>query len=77
VKSWQTRSLPQNFVTRQAKECQRQSKFTCYKEKTVDELVKTVSERTGLPEDQARKAAEAVLEFLTEKTASTFSRTAG
>lgn len=33
----------------------------------MDELVKMVSERTGLPEDQARKAAEAVLDFLKEK----------
>lgn len=33
----------------------------------MDELVKMVSEKTGLPEDQARKAAEAVLEFLKEK----------
>jgi uncharacterized protein (DUF2267 family) len=33
----------------------------------MDELVKMVSERTGLPEDQARKATEAVLDFLKEK----------
>ena len=33
----------------------------------MDELVKMVSARTGLPEDQAKKAAEAVLEFLKEK----------
>ena len=33
----------------------------------MDELVKKVSEKTGLPEEQARKAAEAVLEFLKEK----------
>jgi uncharacterized protein (DUF2267 family) len=33
----------------------------------MDELVKMVSERTGLPEDQAQKAAEAVLDFLKEK----------
>lgn len=33
----------------------------------MDELVKMVSDRTGLPEDQAKKAAEAVLEFLKEK----------
>ncbi|MCB8925490.1 MAG: DUF2267 domain-containing protein [Ardenticatenaceae bacterium] len=33
----------------------------------MDELVKMVSERTGLPADQARKAAEAVLEFLKAK----------
>ncbi|GJM39835.1 MAG: hypothetical protein DHS20C20_01170 [Ardenticatenaceae bacterium] len=33
----------------------------------MDELVKVVSERTGLPEAQAQKAAEAVLDFLKEK----------
>lgn len=33
----------------------------------MDELVKMVSDRTGLPEDQARKAAEAVLDFLKTK----------
>ena len=33
----------------------------------MDELVKRVSEKTGLPEAQARQAAEAVLEFLKEK----------
>lgn len=33
----------------------------------MDELVKMVSERTGLPEAQAQKAAEAVLDFLKEK----------
>ena len=33
----------------------------------MDELVQMVSERTGLPEAQAKKAAEAVLEFLKEK----------
>ncbi|WP_420643472.1 DUF2267 domain-containing protein [Candidatus Leptofilum sp.] len=33
----------------------------------MDELVKAVAERTGLPEAQAQKAAEAVLDFLKEK----------
>jgi uncharacterized protein (DUF2267 family) len=33
----------------------------------MDELVKKVSEKTGLPEAQAKQAAEAVLEFLKEK----------
>lgn len=33
----------------------------------MDELVKVVAEKTGLPEAQARKAAEAVLDFLKEK----------
>lgn len=33
----------------------------------MDELIKTVSEKTGLPEAQARKAAEAVIDFLKEK----------
>jgi uncharacterized protein (DUF2267 family) len=33
----------------------------------MDELIKTVSEKTGLPEAQAKQAAEAVLEFLKEK----------
>lgn len=33
----------------------------------MDELVKSVSEKTGLPEAQAQKAAEAVLEFLKDK----------
>lgn len=33
----------------------------------MDELIKTVSERTGLPEDKARDAAQAVLDFLKEK----------
>ena len=33
----------------------------------MDELVKAVSEKTGLPEAQARKAAEAVVDFLKEK----------
>lgn len=33
----------------------------------MDELVKTVAERTGLPEDKARQAAEAVIGFLEEK----------
>lgn len=33
----------------------------------MDELVKVVVEKTGLPEAQAKKAAEAVLEFLKEK----------
>lgn len=33
----------------------------------MDELVKTVSEETGLPEDQARQAAEVVVNFLKEK----------
>ena len=33
----------------------------------MDELVKAVAEQTGLPEAQARKAADAVLKFLKEK----------
>jgi uncharacterized protein (DUF2267 family) len=33
----------------------------------MDELVKVVVEKTGLPEAQAQKAADAVLEFLKEK----------
>lgn len=33
----------------------------------MDELVKMVVEKTGLPEAQARQAAEAVLEFLKDK----------
>ena len=33
----------------------------------MDELIKVVSEKTGLPEAQAKQAAEAVLEFLKEK----------
>ena len=33
----------------------------------MDELVKLVSEKTGLPEAQARQAAEVVLNFLKEK----------
>ena len=33
----------------------------------MDELVKAVAEKTGLPEAQAKKAAEAVLDFLKEK----------
>jgi hypothetical protein len=33
----------------------------------MDELVKMVSQETGLPEAQARKAAEAVVKFLKDK----------
>jgi len=33
----------------------------------MDELVKSVAEQTGLPEAQAKKAAEAVIAFLKEK----------
>ncbi|MCP4420071.1 MAG: HU family DNA-binding protein [Chloroflexi bacterium] len=33
----------------------------------MDELVKVVVEKTGLPEAQAKKAADAVLDFLKEK----------
>lgn len=33
----------------------------------MDELVKMVSEKTGLPEAQAQQAAEAVLDFLKDK----------
>jgi hypothetical protein len=33
----------------------------------MDELVKTVSTKTGLPEDQARAAAQAVLDYLKGK----------
>lgn len=33
----------------------------------MDELVKMVSQETGLPEAQARKAAEAVIKFLKAK----------
>lgn len=33
----------------------------------MDELVKMVAEETGLPEAQARQAAEAVIKFLKDK----------
>ena len=33
----------------------------------MDELIKQVSQRTGLPADQARQAAEAVIGFLKER----------
>jgi len=33
----------------------------------MDELVRMVSERAGIPEDTARAAAEAVLRFLKER----------
>ena len=33
----------------------------------MDELVKTVAAQTGLPEAQAKKAAEAVISFLKDK----------
>lgn len=33
----------------------------------MDELVKVVAKETGLPEAQARKAADAVVKFLKEK----------
>ncbi len=33
----------------------------------MDELVKVVSEQTGLPKAQAEKAAKAVLDFLKDK----------
>lgn len=33
----------------------------------MDELVKIVCQKTGLPEDQAKAAAQAVIEFLKEK----------
>ncbi len=33
----------------------------------MDELVKVVSEKAGLPEAQAKKAVEAVMDFLKEK----------
>ena len=33
----------------------------------MDELVKMVSEKTGLPKAQAKQAAEAVIEFLKDK----------
>ena len=33
----------------------------------MDELVKMVAKETGLPEAQARQAAEAVIKFLKEK----------
>ncbi len=33
----------------------------------MDELVKMVSQETGLPEAQARQAAEVVMKFLKEK----------
>jgi len=33
----------------------------------MDEIVKAVSEKTGLPEAQAKMATEAVLEFLKDK----------
>jgi hypothetical protein len=33
----------------------------------MDELLKTVAERTGLPPDKAKGAVEAVLDFLKDK----------
>ena len=33
----------------------------------MDELVKAISEKSGLPEAQAAKAAEAAVEFMKEK----------
>lgn len=33
----------------------------------MDELVKAISNKTGLPEAQAKQAAEAAVEFLKEK----------
>jgi len=33
----------------------------------MDELIKTVSQKTGLPQEQAKMAADAVLAFLKEK----------
>lgn len=33
----------------------------------MDELIQTIAEKTGLPADQAQKAAEAVIGFLKEK----------
>jgi hypothetical protein len=33
----------------------------------MDELVKTLSEKTGLPEDQARTAADTVVNFIKSK----------
>lgn len=33
----------------------------------MDELVKVISERTGLPADQARGAAQAAVDFIKEK----------
>jgi hypothetical protein len=33
----------------------------------MDELVKVVSERAGIPEEQARMAAQAVIDFLKQK----------
>lgn len=33
----------------------------------MDEIVKAVSEKTGLPESQARKAAEAVIDEIKER----------
>lgn len=33
----------------------------------MDELVKAISDQTGLPESQARKAAQAAVKFLKEK----------
>ncbi len=33
----------------------------------MDELVKAIAEQTGLPEAQARKAAQAAVKFLKEK----------
>ncbi len=33
----------------------------------MDELVKTVSQQTGLPEAQARQAAEVVIKFIKDK----------
>jgi hypothetical protein len=37
------------------------------KEDTVNELIKRITERTGISEDQARNAAQAVIEFLKQK----------
>ncbi len=33
----------------------------------MDELIKTISEQAGIPEAQAKKAAEAAIAFLKEK----------
>jgi hypothetical protein len=33
----------------------------------MDELIKTVSQKTGLPQEQAKMAADVVLAFLKEK----------
>ncbi len=33
----------------------------------MDEMTKMVSQKTGLPEDQSRKAAQAVMDYITNR----------